>query len=115
MPNLFFSVVDADCGDIISPIYQHDMHKAHACEQWNQGEEHDPILAKQFIASDFSAGQAREDDNGGKTCCPPAVEQSRMVCEASAFIRRRVGPDGTLVKSGRHGGEGTGASSGQRP
>lgn len=38
-----------------------------------------------------------------------------MVCEASASIGRSAGPDGTLVKSGgsRHGGEGTGASSGQ--
>ena len=38
-----------------------------------------------------------------------------MVCKASASIWRRVGPDGSLVKSCRHGGEGTGASSGQRP
>ena len=39
-----------------------------------------------------------------------------MVCKASASIWRSVGPDGTLVKSGgRHGGEGSGASSGQRP
>lgn len=117
MSNLFFRVVDADSGDVISSINQHYVHKAHACEEWNEGEQHDPIFAKQLIASDFSASQAREDDDGGEACCPPAVEQCGMVCKASASIGRSIGPDGTPVKSGggRHGGEGTGASSGQRP
>jgi hypothetical protein len=39
-----------------------------------------------------------------------------MVCKASSSIWWSVGPDGSLVKkSCRHGGDGTGASSGQRP
>lgn len=75
MSNLFFRVVDADSGDVISSINQHYVHKAHACEEWNKGEQHDPIFAKQLVASDFPASQAREDDDGGEACCPPAVEQ----------------------------------------
>ena len=116
MPNLFFCVVDADSGDIVSAIDQNYVHKAHACKQWDQGEEHDPVFAKQLVASDLSASQSRENDDSGEACCPPAVEQCRVVCKASASIWRSVGPYGTLLKSGsRHGGEGTGASSGQRP
>lgn len=74
IPNLFFCVVDTDSGDVVSAVDQHYVHKAHAREQWKQGEEHDPILAKQLVASDFPAGKARENDDGGETCCPPAVE-----------------------------------------
>jgi len=35
MSNLFFCVVDTDSGDVVSPINQHYVHKAHACEEWN--------------------------------------------------------------------------------
>lgn len=105
MPDLFFGVVDADCGDVVGPVDEHDVYKAHACEEWKQGEEHDPVFAKQLVASDFPARQTREDDDGGEACCPPAVEQGGMVCQASASIWRSAGPDGTLLKSSsRHGG-----------
>jgi hypothetical protein len=74
MPDLFFCVVDADSGDVISAIDQYYVHKSHACEQWDQGEEHNPVLAKQLVASDFSAGQARENHDSREACCPPTVE-----------------------------------------
>jgi hypothetical protein len=71
--DLHFRVVDTDRDDIVSSVDEYYVHEPHAREEWQQGEEHDPVLAEQLVASHFPAGQASEDDNGGEACGPPAV------------------------------------------
>jgi len=96
--DLLSSVLDADCCNVVGAVDQDEMYKGHARKERNQSQKHDPIFPKQLVAPRLPAGQAREDDDGGKACRPPAVEECRVVCEASSAVWRSGGPDGACVE-----------------
>ena len=100
--NLLSSVLDADCCNIIGTVDQDEMYTGHAREQRDQSQEHDPIFPEQLVAPCFPASQAREDDDGSETCCPPAVEECRMVCQAGSTVWRSSGPDGACLEGRGH-------------
>ena len=115
--DLLSSVIDADCGDVVGAVDQDEMHKGHAPKERDQSQEHDPIFPEQLVAPCLSANQAREDDDGSKACCPPAVEEGRVVCETGSTVWRSAGPDRACVEGLRHDYalSMACASSGQRP
>ena len=102
VPDFLSSVVDAVGGDVVGAVDQNYVHTSHARKKRDQSEEHDPIFPEQLVAPGLPAAQAREDDDGSKTCCPPAVEKCRVVCEASPAVGWSAGPNGARLEDGGH-------------
>jgi len=72
--------------DIVCAVYKHDMNKTHTSKQGNDAQGHDLVFAEEALIANVTTRQTDSYDDCGEDSAPPAVQESRVVGEASSAV-----------------------------
>lgn len=71
---------------IIRPIFQYNVNKSHANEQWRYSYHHDAIFNEDFLCPDIASTNTNSYDSNRIASTPPTNEQRRFVVSWSRDI-----------------------------
>jgi hypothetical protein len=75
--------------DVVGAVKEHDVGTAHASHEGDDAPCHDFVLAEQLVVANVATREANQNDAEGEDGAPPAVEQGRIVCDASTAFGGR--------------------------
>jgi len=72
--------------DVVCAVYENDMNKRHASKQGNDAQGHDLVFAEEALIANVATRQTDSYDGSREDGAPPAVQESRVVGEASPAV-----------------------------